>query len=241
MKPKKNFDSPKGSGAETIITAITKNVNENECEDISKLKSREYSRKYRIKNRKKIQKYFQNYAILHADELQQYRRKYHRKNKGRIHKQKRGYYQQNKRRIRRKNTKNRDYRNAYSKVYYQKNKTFLIKACCCRFKRRYKSDTLFRIKHLLRTRLGDLCADKGFIKSKRTMKLLGCDLKYFKSYIENLFKPGMTWNNHGRWGWHMDHIIPLDTAKTSTDMEKLCHYKNLQPLWWFDNLSKGNK
>jgi hypothetical protein len=49
----------------------------------------------------------------------------------------------------------------------------------------------------------------------------------------------MTWENQGK--WHIDHIIPLSSAKTEKEMYKLCHYTNLQPLWAFDNLSKGSK
>ena len=40
----------------------------------------------------------------------------------------------------------------------------------------------------------------------------------------------MTFDNHGLYGWHIDHIIPLSTAKTEEAI-KLCHYTNLQPLW----------
>jgi hypothetical protein len=49
----------------------------------------------------------------------------------------------------------------------------------------------------------------------------------------------MSWDNHGE--WHIDHIIPLSSAKNESDLYKLFHYTNLQPLWAFDNLSKGNK
>jgi len=41
--------------------------------------------------------------------------------------------------------------------------------------------------------------------------------------------------------WHVDHIIPLASAKTQEEIEKLFHYKNLQALWAIDNLSKGSK
>jgi hypothetical protein len=53
----------------------------------------------------------------------------------------------------------------------------------------------------------------------------------------------MCFENHGQFGWHYDHIKPL----TSFDLidvkqQKLAfHYTNIQPLWWYDNLSKGNK
>lgn len=51
----------------------------------------------------------------------------------------------------------------------------------------------------------------------------------------------MCWENHGRHGWHIDHIIPLSSARNEEEIYMLCHYTNLQPLWAEDNLSKGCK
>ena len=70
-------------------------------------------------------------------------------------------------------------------------------------------------------------------------RILGCTIDEFKSYIESKFKKGMTFENYGE--WHLDHIIPLATAKTTEDVIKLCHYTNFQPLWAEDNLKKGAK
>jgi hypothetical protein len=54
-----------------------------------------------------------------------------------------------------------------------------------------------------------------------------------------MFRDGMSWENKGK--WHIDHIIPLSSAKTHEDVIKLCHFKNLQPLWEQENKKKGNK
>lgn len=46
----------------------------------------------------------------------------------------------------------------------------------------------------------------------------------------------MNWENHGKYngalnfGWDLDHIIPLATAKCTDDIIKLNHYTNFQPL-----------
>ena len=44
-------------------------------------------------------------------------------------------------------------------------------------------------------------------------------------------------------GWHIDHIKPCASFDlTDPKQQQQCfHYSNLQPLWWYDNLSKGDK
>jgi hypothetical protein len=78
-------------------------------------------------------------------------------------------------------------------------------------------------------------------KPLKTEAILGCTITEFRNYIESKFKEGMTFENHGRNGWHLDHIIPLSTAESEDEILKLCHYTNFQPLWEKDNLRKSNK
>ena len=79
----------------------------------------------------------------------------------------------------------------------------------------------------------------GYTKRSKTQEILGIDFEGFKIYIENLFTDGMSWSNFGE--WHIDHKIPISWGKTEDDIIKLNHYKNLQPLWAEENLSKGNR
>jgi len=71
--------------------------------------------------------------------------------------------------------------------------------------------------------------------------MLGCTPQELILHIEKQFKPGMNWNNWSVHGWHLDHIVPLDSGKNQEEVEKLCHYTNLQPLWAEENLKKSNK
>ena len=57
-----------------------------------------------------------------------------------------------------------------------------------------------------------------------------------------MFLDGMTWENWDLKGWHIDHIKPLSkfNLKDEDELTKALNYKNLQPLWAYDNLSKHN-
>jgi hypothetical protein len=102
---------------------------------------------------------------------------------------------------------------------------------------RRQSDALFNLTCNLRSRINKFFAKKN--KSKKTIELLGCSFEQVFAHLESLFQPGMTWNNYGK--WHVDHIVPLVSAKTIEEAEKLCNYNNLQPLWAIDNLTKSKK
>lgn len=80
-------------------------------------------------------------------------------------------------------------------------------------------------------------------KSNKTENILGCTIPEFIEHLQSLFTEGMTLENNGQCKecWHIDHKIPLSTAKTEEEIIKLNHYTNLQPLWSRDNLSKGKK
>jgi hypothetical protein len=109
------------------------------------------------------------------------------------------------------------------------------------FRDMYANNLGRKLSSCLRSRLSK--ALKTNIKSNSTTALLGCSIDDLKNHLETLFKPGMTWNNYGLKGWHIDHIVPLCSFDLS-DSEQVkiaCNYKNLQPLWAKENLSKGGK
>ena len=78
-------------------------------------------------------------------------------------------------------------------------------------------------------------------KSGNAESLIGCNYDELKIYLESKFQQGMTWENWGIFGWHIDHIKPLVQFDLEDPIQQKAtfHYTNLQPLWWKDNLSKG--
>ena len=110
-----------------------------------------------------------------------------------------------------------------------------------RVAKRKKTDVNFKLRLALSKRV--LAAVK-FAKTKKafkTQELIGCSIKTMRKHLEKQFKEGMTWQNHGRYGWHIDHIRPLEKFDLSDPKQQLIafNYKNCQPLWWRENLEKS--
>ena len=122
---------------------------------------------------------------------------------------------------------------------------------------RLKNDDAYRVHTTLRSSISSLikrflkCPENSSIgKRDKTINYLGIDIEGFLEYIEDQFTDGMSWDNHGNHGWHLDHIRPLasfpfeDYEVGSDEFESLLHeawhYTNFQPLWSFDNLSKNS-
>jgi len=101
------------------------------------------------------------------------------------------------------------------------------------------SDPIYKIRCNISTLIQNGIRNLGFSKKTKTSKILGCDYDFFKKYIENKFKDGMTFDNRAEWS--LDHIIPISLAKTEKELIKLNHYTNFQPLWKIENIKKGNK
>ena len=101
----------------------------------------------------------------------------------------------------------------------------------------------FRMRKNLRCRVRVALRKARLQNPDRYIALLGCSYKQYAEYIESLFVDGMSWDNYGTHGWHIDHIRPCCTFDlTDMDQARACfHYSNTQPLWAADNLSKGGK
>lgn len=135
--------------------------------------------------------------------------------------------------------RNPDYSQKWKKANPEK-----VKATTKKMYERKKSDPKFRIEAAIRAGVNKGIR-KGSKSARRTFEVLGYSLDTLMQHLEKQFEPGMTWDNHGIRGWHIDHRIPLDAHNYETpddiDFKKAWALKNLKPMWGAENISKWTK
>ena len=126
---------------------------------------------------------------------------------------------------------------------YRKHRDKKIKCQSEYIRKRRKNDTTFRLLQNMRRRLSLAINDQGTMKIDTSLRLFGCSAEELKAHIESQFTDGMSWENYGIHGWHVDHIKPCNSFDFSLESEQreCFHYSNLQPLWAEDNIRKSDK
>lgn len=106
---------------------------------------------------------------------------------------------------------------------------------------RNRDDLQSKIGLNLRKRLTS--AIKGRFKGGSAVAALGCSIEHLILRLEAMWVEGMSWDNYGPKGWHIDHIKPLSEFDLTdpAQVSLACHYRNLQPLWAGPNIAKGGK
>jgi hypothetical protein len=137
---------------------------------------------------------------------------------------------------------NKELRRAYNNNWRKENRNRWLEKSNSYYNNKYHTDSKYKVR---------VCISRGINQSLREGKggnwegLVGYSTIELIEHLEKQFKPGMDWSNYGKYGWHIDHIIPISSFEFSSTEDidfKLCwSLKNLQPLWAEDNLRKGNK
>ena len=229
-------------------------------------KQKEQRKRYQKENREKLLAYAKKYREENKEKVRAWGKKsqekpeakkrrkiyeadYFEKNRDIIREKQAIYREKNREEIRKRAKERRerlrDEINVQARVYYDKKKSnpeFMRKKRIKDLKAA-KNKTLSpsqKIAATLRNRI-----NIGLKKSKkagRTIELLGCTYSEVKLHLEKQFTEGMTWDNWGRGGWHIDHIKPCSSFDLTKEKEqfKCFHHSNLQPLWESDNCAKGD-
>jgi hypothetical protein len=204
------------------------------------------SKEYRLKNKEVIKEKSRLYWKSNKDKLIAYNVDYVKNNKER----RKIYIKQYQSRHReslnkyirewRKDNKNyKIYNLDYNRMYYEKNKIRLNQ-----YRNKFRNNNLnIKLSNYISTKIRMTLQKNKYNKS--WVGLLGYNIENLIQHLEKQFKENMSWNNYGRHGWHIDHIIPISWWKFESYEDRefkqcwaLC---NLQPLWAIDNLRKGNR
>ena len=185
----------------------------------------ENRKKWREDNKEKIKESSKNYYLNNKEHVNNMSKKYYSVNKERLIPIMSEYYikyrEDNKEKV-----------NDSKKKWLNNNKDYFTSY----IKNRSNTDELFRFKLIIRNTISTSFRCKGLRKNSKTSQILGCSFEDFKLYIESKFEFWMAWENYGKYngelnyGWDIDHIIPISSAKTEDDIIRLNHFSNLQPL-----------
>ena len=205
------------------VFASQKKYKENRSQELID-REKESKRKWRENNRDKIKEYRE----INKEIIKEKQRIRYRNNKEEYIKKSKIYRENHKEE---KRLRDKRYREEHRK---ELNKKQL---------QRKENDPVYKLKCSVRSVLKDSFRRKKLKKNMKGEKILGCTIEYFINYLIKTYE-----NNYKeKWDWkylkdvHIDHIIPLATAKTEEEVIKLCHYTNLQLLKAKDNLDKKDK
>jgi signal recognition particle GTPase len=192
-------------------------------------------------------------------------RKYYKEHKEQISKKQKAKYKENpepiKARSRAYHHANKEKCNRASREYYNKHRERLSKAnsewnkahreqvnaWLREWSKEYKKkNPNVKIYHALRRRLSTAVRKYGKDRewtNIKTEELIGCTIQELMAHLESKFVDGMSWDNYGVDGWHIDHIVPCSAFdfNNEDDAKRCNHYTNLQPLWAADNIRKRDK
>jgi len=103
-------------------------------------------------------------------------------------------------------------------------------------KKEHNTNMNYRIKKSIAARLRNVLHEH---KTTSTMNYIGCNILFFREWLEYNFTEEMNWNNYGVY-WSIDHVIPV--CKFDLTMEKdkykCWNWSNMMPVTVHYNASK---
>ena len=231
---------------EKELNEFTKNLNR--CKECIS----DYNKKYRENNKEKLSKNAKDYYNENKDSYKEYYNEYKILNKENISLRNKKYREENKEYyedyIKKYFNKNKEEILEKRRIYRYDNRDKLIEIQKEYFNKRIVYDPLFKLTFNIRNLIRNSFYCNGYNKKSKTTEILGCSFEEFKLHLESKFEDWMTWENRGlyngelNYGWDIDHIIPISSAKTEDDIIRLNHFSNLQPLCSYTNrYIKGDK
>ena len=106
---------------------------------------------------------------------------------------------------------------------------------------KYSSNISYRLNFIVRGALKRTLDAAMRNKATLSSEQLGYSTEMLKKRIEMNFKPGMSWENYGK--WHIDHRVPVARLirRGVTSPSVINCLANLAPLWAEENMKKGKR
>ncbi len=223
--------------------SITKKYREENADRV-----RESQKRYREENKELVKQRKKEYYENNREKVLEKNKEWRENNPDYNKEYLKNYYQQNRSKLLEKSKQwkkdNPNYMSDYMKKYKKDNKARFVEYGKSdkykEWKNEYTKKHREKYPHIYawRTILNNTIKRFGTSKEDTTNNLLGYSAEQLKLRLECQFKDGICWENYGE--WHIDHKKPVSSFPPDTDMSIVNALSNLQPLWAYDNLSKGN-
>lgn len=192
--------------------------------------TREYHRRLRIEHPEKTRGASKKYKAANKEKVAEAGRAYYQANKVKAKESRAKRYQDNKEHELERNRR-------WSKANYEK-----VLEIGKRYDAKRRSTPKGRLDNAISAGI-HRGLKRGSKSGRHTFSLLGYSIDELVSHLERQFQPGMTWENYGKKGWEVDHILPRSVFNYETpddiDFKRCWSLDNLQPLWGPENWSKG--
>jgi len=192
-------------------------------------KFNEKNKRSRLRHVEKAREASREYYILHSEEIKAKSKRWYEENKERALQSARNWHNANPDKVHKARKK------------WDTNNRERRKITLRRAKEKARKTLKGRLNNAMAC---GIWASLNGAKNRRSWEsLVGYTWSQLKIHLEKQFTEGMTWDNYGISGWHIDHIIPKYAFNfkipEDIDFNKYWDLKNLRPLWAEDNHRKG--
>jgi len=186
---------------------------------------KELMKRYYKNNKEKIKERCRQWAKNNTDKIKKSHLPWVKNNIEKLKKYQREYRQSNKEKLK-----------EYARKYYKNNEEKYAK-----WDRQKRLNIQYCLSKSIQGRIWYSLKEKK--NRQHWENIVGFTLQELITHLEKLFKEGMSFYNYGK--WHIDHRKPISsfnfTSYKDEEFKECWSLENLQPLWAYENLRKGNR
>lgn len=197
---------------------------------------------YKTENKEKINQQNSLYRKVNKEKIKESDKMYRKTNKEVLKFKKKIYRDLHKPQMKRYRELNKDKIKEKTVQYRTVNRNRIKKVRNVYYTSRKKKDPLFKLSCDIRSAILRNIKSKSYTKKSKTAQILGCSFEFLHKHLKQTFENNyfIPFDQNTR-KVHIDHIIPVSSAKNEEEVLKLNHFSNLQYLYAEDNMAKADK